>query len=88
MISAEAKAKIIKSSGTHKSDTGSPQVQVSILTKRIAELTDHLKQHKLDHHSRRGLLQMVGQRKKLLRYLRDQDFEAYQKLIAELKLRG
>jgi small subunit ribosomal protein S15 len=87
MISAESKSKVIGTAQRHKTDTGSPQVQVSVLTERIKELTEHLKTHKLDHHSRRGLLQMVGQRKRLLRYLREQDFDGYQKLVARLGLR-
>ncbi|HAG42555.1 MAG TPA: 30S ribosomal protein S15, partial [Clostridium sp.] len=68
-------------------DTGSPEVQVALLTERIKELTEHLKVHKKDHHSRRGLLMMVGQRKGLLNYLKKQDIERYRALIAELGIR-
>ena len=68
-------------------DTGSPEVQIAILTRRISDLTEHLKTHKEDHHSRRGLLQMVGRRRRLLDYLRDEDIERYRALIARLGLR-
>ena len=68
-------------------DTGSPEVQVALLTARISHLTEHLKVHKKDHHSRRGLLQMVGQRRRLLNYLRDTDVERYRSIIGELGLR-
>ena len=68
-------------------DTGSPEVQVALLTKRISHLTGHLKEHHGDHHSRRGLLMMVGQRRRLLNYLRDNEIERYRTLIAELELR-
>jgi small subunit ribosomal protein S15 len=88
MISAENKSKVIAGRQRNKTDTGSPEVQVGILTARIKELTAHLKVHKLDQHSRRGLLQMVGARKRHLAYLRQHDFEAYQKLIRDLKLRS
>lgn len=73
--------------GKHETDTGSPEVQVALLTERINHLTEHLKVHKKDHHSRRGLLMMVGKRRRLLRYLEDQDVERYRSLIAELGLR-
>jgi len=73
--------------GTHPTDTGSPEVQVALLTERINHLTDHLRVHKKDHHSRRGLLMMVGKRRRLLGYLRDQDVERYRSLIAKLGLR-
>ncbi len=73
--------------GMHETDTGSPEVQVALLTERINHLTDHLRVHKKDHHSRRGLLMMVGKRRRLLDYLRDQDVERYRALIARLGLR-
>ena len=72
---------------THENDTGSPEAQVAILTSRIRVLTDHLKQHHKDHHSRNGLLKMVGRRRKLLQYLKGKDVERYQKLITALGLR-
>ena len=78
---------IIDDFGTHPTDTGSPEVQVALLTERINHLTDHLRVHKKDHHSRRGLLMMVGKRRRLLGYLRDQDVERYRSLIAKLGLR-
>jgi small subunit ribosomal protein S15 len=78
---------IIEEFGTHETDTGSPEVQVALLTERINHLTDHLRVHKKDHHSRRGLLMMVGKRRRLLGYLRDQDVERYRTLIAQLGLR-
>ncbi len=78
---------IIDEFGTHAADTGSPEVQVALLTERIDHLTDHLKVHKKDNHSRRGLLMMVGKRRRLLRYLDDQDVERYRSLIAKLGLR-
>ena len=78
---------IIEEFGTHDVDTGSPEVQVALLTERINHLTEHLRVHKKDHHSRRGLLMMVGKRRRLLGYLRDQDVERYRTLIAKLGLR-
>lgn len=83
----EAKTKIITDNARAKGDTGSPEVQVAVLSQRINELTEHLKTHSKDHHSRRGLLRMVGQRKRLLDYLRRQDIERYRALIAKLGLR-
>lgn len=80
-------AEIVSEYGTHESDTGSPEVQVAILTDRINHLTEHLREHKHDHHSRRGLLLMVGKRRRLLDYLRRQDVERYRALIAKLGLR-
>ena len=71
----------------HEGDTGSPEVQIALLTERIRELTDHLRIHKKDHHSRRGLLMMVGQRKGLLNYVKKQDIERYRAIIAELGIR-
>lgn len=87
MISQEAKAKIIAEFSRHESDTGSPEVQVAILSHRIRELTEHLKVHKHDHHSRRGLYKMIGQRRGLLNYLMKKDIERYRVLIKELGLR-
>ena len=78
---------IIAEYGQHESDTGSPEVQVALLTERINHLTDHLRTHKHDHHSRRGLLMMVGKRRRLLNYLIREDVERYRKLIAALGLR-
>ncbi|GGI06548.1 30S ribosomal protein S15 [Egicoccus halophilus] len=81
------KQEIIARFAQSEGDTGSPEVQVALLTKRISHLTEHLKTHKHDHHSRRGLLMLVGQRRRLLNYLRDKDIERYRALIAELELR-
>lgn len=78
---------IIKEYGHHDSDTGSPEVQVALLTQRISHLTEHLRTHKHDHHSRRGLLMLVGKRRRLLNYLRREDVERYRSLIAALGLR-
>ena len=86
-ISQERKQEIIAQYRTHESDTGSPEVQVAILTSRIQYLTDHLKEHKKDHHSRRGLLKLVGQRRNMLDYLRRKDIERYRSLIERLGLR-
>jgi small subunit ribosomal protein S15 len=87
MITAEKKAKAIKNTQRAKTDVGSPEVQASILTERIKELTEHLKIHKKDNHSRRGLLQMVGKRKKLLKYLKEKDYTAYKATVEKLGLR-
>lgn len=78
---------IIETYGHHDSDTGSPEVQAALLTERINHLTEHLRVHKKDHHSRRGLLMMVGKRRRLLSYLRNQNVERYRTLIAQLGLR-
>ncbi len=83
----EEKQAIIKEFATHEGDTGSPEVQVAVLTRRINELTEHLKVHKKDHHSRRGLLKMVGHRRNLLAYLQKKDIERYRTLIAKLGIR-
>ena len=83
----EEKTAIIHEYATHEGDTGSPEVQVAFLTKRINDLTDHLRTHQKDHHSRRGLLKMVGQRRSLLKYLQKVDIERYRSLIARLGLR-
>jgi small subunit ribosomal protein S15 len=87
MIDNVKKAEIINDYKTKDGDTGSPEVQVAILTYRINDLNEHLKIHKKDHHSRRGLLKMVGQRRNLLNYLRDKDIERYRALISRLGLR-
>ncbi|NLL36217.1 MAG: 30S ribosomal protein S15 [Fretibacterium sp.] len=87
MIQKEKKQTIIANYRTHDLDTGSPEVQVAVLTERVRELTEHLKVHKKDFHSRRGLLKMVGRRRKLLRYLKDKDFARYKSLIERLGLR-
>ncbi len=87
MISNEKKAEIIKEYGLSDGDTGSPEVQVAILTERIRDLTEHLKVNKKDNHSRRGLLKMVGKRRRLLAYLKDKDIERYRSLIERLGLR-
>jgi small subunit ribosomal protein S15 len=87
MIQKEKKQGVIAAYKTHESDTGSPEVQVAVLTERIRELTEHLKIHTKDFHSRRGLLKMVGRRRKLLHYLRDKDFNRYRDLIGRLGLR-
>ena len=83
----EVKTSIIDEFKTHEGDTGSPEVQVAILTERINHLHEHLKEHKKAHHSRRGLLKMVGQRRGLLNYLQKKDIERYRALIAKLNLR-
>ena len=86
-MNKETKQTIIKEYGRTATDTGSPEVQIALLTTRINELNDHLKMHKKDHHSRRGLLKMVGHRRNLLRYLQETDLEAYRTLIKRLGLR-
>ena len=83
----EEKNAIIKEYAQHEGDTGSPEVQIALLTKRINDLTEHLKTHKKDHHSRRGLLKMVGQRRGLLAYLKEKDIERYRSLIERLGIR-
>ncbi|WP_277138631.1 30S ribosomal protein S15 [Anaerotruncus massiliensis (ex Togo et al. 2019)] len=87
MIRKEEKQEVILQNATHEGDTGSPEVQVAILTKRIADLTEHLKTHQKDHHSRRGLFKMIGQRRNLLNYLAKKDINRYRALIAKLGLR-
>ena len=87
MITAENKAKALALMQTHKKDVGSPQAQASVLTTRIKEVTEHLKANKHDHMARRGLIQMVGKRKKLLKYLEESDFDAYKATVAKLGLR-
>ena len=86
-LTAEEKTQIINEFATHEGDTGSPEVQVALLSKRIADLTEHLKEHKHDHHSRRGLMLLIGQRKRLLKFLAAEDIERYRSLIARLGLR-
>ncbi len=87
MISKEQKEQIVEKFGTHEGDTGSPEVQVALLTARINDLNGHFAVHKKDHHSKRGLLKMVGQRRNLLDYLKKKDIHRYRELIAELGLR-
>lgn len=86
-ISKERKNEIIKEFQTHEGDTGSPEVQIAILTEKINLLNEHLKTHKKDHHSRRGLMKMVGKRRNLLAYLRNKDVQRYRELINKLGLR-
>ena len=86
-LTTEQKKTILAEYGLHETDTGSPEAQIAMLTKRISDLTEHLKQHKHDHHSRRGLLLLVGQRRRLLNYLRDTDIERYRSLVERLGLR-
>jgi len=83
----EKKSEIIEKYRLHENDTGSPEVQIAILTERIEQLSYHLKKHKKDHHSRRGLLKMVGQRRRLLNYLKNKDLERYRAIISKLNLR-
>lgn len=87
MIGSDIKAKVAKDLGKNAKDTGSAEVQIGVLTARILDLTEHMKVNKKDFHSRRGLLQMVGKRKKLLKYLHENDFESYQAVIKKLGLR-
>ena len=87
MITKEKKAELIKEYGRTPGDTGSPEVQIAVLTARITELTEHLKANPKDHHSRRGLLKMVGKRRNLLQYLKNKDLEGYRALIEKLGLR-
>ena len=87
MLRKDQKTAVIEANRTHETDTGSPEVQIAILSARIAELTEHLKVHKQDNHSRRGLLKMVGKRRSLLDYLQKKDIERYRTLIAKLGIR-
>ena len=87
MLLKDEKAAIIEANKINEKDTGSPEVQIALLTARILELNEHLKENKKDHHSRRGLLKMVGQRRNLLAYLKKKDLEAYRTLIEKLGLR-
>ncbi|HEX8743704.1 MAG TPA: 30S ribosomal protein S15 [Thermoleophilaceae bacterium] len=86
-LTIEAKREIIQKHGKSEADTGSPEVQIALLSARINHLTEHLREHKHDHHSRRGLLMLVGQRRRLLNYLQRKDLDRYRALIAELGLR-
>lgn len=86
-LTAEQKKTILAEYGVHETDTGSPEAQVALLTKRIQDLTEHLKMHKHDHHSRRGLLLLVGRRRRLLKYLASVDINRYRSLIERLGLR-
>lgn len=87
MIAKERKKELIRTHGEHESDTGSPEVQIAIFTERINNLTEHVKEHPKDHSTRRGLLQLVGKRRHLLRYLQESDIERYREIISELGLR-
>jgi small subunit ribosomal protein S15 len=87
LAAVQNKEEIIGEHQTHDGDTGSPEVQVAVLTRRIAHLTEHLRENKHDYHSRRGLLKMVGKRRRLLKYLQKKDVERYRALIAKLGLR-
>ncbi len=87
MLGKEKKQEIIKNYQLEEGDTGSPEVQIALLSERINQLTDHLKEHKNDHHSRRGLLKMVGRRKRLLNYLKENEIDRYRNLIKKLGLR-
>lgn len=87
MLRKDEKTAVIEANRTHETDTGSPEVQIAILTKRINDLTEHLKVHKKDHHSRRGLLKMVGKRRNLLNYLKSKDIERYRATIERLGIR-
>ena len=87
MILPEEKTAIMEQYATHEGDTGSPEVQIAVLTKRINDLTEHLKVHKKDHHSRRGLLKMVGHRRNLLNYLAKKDINRYRAIVEKLGLR-
>ena len=88
MMRQEEKTAVIESSRLHETDTGSPEVQIAVLSKRIADLNEHLKVHKKDNHSRRGLFKMVGRRKNLLNYLKKKDIERYRAIIEKLGIRG
>lgn len=87
MLTPEKKKDIISKYQQHEGDTGSPEVQIALLTTRINELTEHFKTHKKDHHSRRGLFKLVGQRRALLNYLKDSDFNRYRNIVTDLGLR-
>lgn len=87
MMRQEEKTAVIEANRVHETDTGSPEVQIAVLTKRIADLTEHLKEHKKDNHSRRGLFKMVGKRRNLLNYLKKKDIERYRAIIEKLGIR-
>jgi small subunit ribosomal protein S15 len=86
-LTKEAKQEVVGEFGSSSADTGSPEVQIALLTRRIEQLTEHMRTHKGDHHSRRGLLRLVGRRRRLLTYLQKRDLEGYRKLIKDLGLR-
>ena len=87
MMRKEEKTAVIEANRLHETDTGSPEVQIAVLTKRIADLTEHLKEHKKDNHSRRGLFKMVGRRRNLLNYLKKNDIERYRTIVEKLGIR-
>ena len=87
MMRKEEKTAVIEANRLHETDTGSPEVQIAVLTKRIADLTEHLKEHKKDNHSRRGLFKMVGRRRNLLNYLKKNDIERYHAIVEKLGIR-
>lgn len=87
MLTKEVKQEIIKKYGKKENDTGSPEVQIALLTERLKYLTEHFKKHTKDYHSRRGLLMLVGKRRRLLNYLKSEDIERYRKIISELNIR-
>ena len=87
-LTTEEKESIVSKFGKNKTDTGSTSVQIALLTRRIRQLTDHITKHKKDNHSRRGLVMLVGQRKRLMKYLRKTDLEKYENVVNELKIRG
>ena len=86
-LTVDEKREVIQQFGKNDTDTGSPEVQIALLTRRINHLTEHLREHKHDHHSRRGLLMLVGQRRRFLNYLQKKDLEAYRQLVRDLGLR-
>ena len=88
MLRKDEKTAVIEANRTSEKDTGSPEVQIAILSKRIADLTEHLKSHKNDHHSRRGMFQMIGKRRNLLAYLKKKDINRYRAIIEKLGIRG
>jgi small subunit ribosomal protein S15 len=87
-LEKDVKAKIVEDNKKHDGDTGSPEVQIALLSQRISDLTEHLRTHKQDHHCRRGLLKLVGQRRRMLNYLKRTDIERYRAIVAKLGLRG
>ena len=87
MITKDQKTAVIEANKTHESDTGSPEVQIAILTERITQLTEHLKVHKKDNHTRRGLMKLIGKRRGLLKYIKNRDIQEYRDLIAKLGIR-
>jgi small subunit ribosomal protein S15 len=88
VMTVERKSELIKEYAQHEGDTGSPEVQIAVLSERITEMTDHLREHKKDHHSRRGLLMMVNKRNGLLKYLRGKNVERYRTIISRLNIRA